>query len=172
MLTISDLTSRFPRPGRVERIFVRSARRGPVVGLDHAAILPGGLAGDHRGKPSPRAVTLIQAEHLPAIAALCGMKSLDPATLRRNVVVSDINLLALRDWRFRLGTALLEGTGVCPPCSRMEEILGPGGYNAMRGHGGIVARVIEEGEIRRGDQLLAIEPLAGPLGKAATSSQP
>jgi MOSC domain-containing protein YiiM len=74
--------------------------------------------------------------------------------LRRNLLISGINLLALKDRPFRIGAVLLEGTGLCHPCSRMEAVLGPGGYNAMRGHGGITARVLESGELHVDDALV------------------
>ena len=150
-----DLLRRFPFEGRVEWIGVRPARRADVKSLMEAEITENGIAGDHRARPGKRAVTLIQAEHLPTIAALSGHNEVDPALLRRNIVVSGINLLALRHRRFRVGTALLEGTAPCAPCSRMEEALGPGGYNAMRGHGGICATVIKPGRVAIGDAIVA-----------------
>lgn len=118
-----------------------------------------GLVGDHySGRSGKRQVTLVQAEHLPAVAAMLGVEEVDPQKLRRNLVISGINLLALRDRRFRIGDeVVLEGTGACHPCSKMEENLGPGGYNAMRGHGGITARVIRGGMIRQGDMVAPVE---------------
>ena len=85
---------------------------------------------------------------------LSGHDAVAPATLRRNLVVSGIPLAALRGRRFRIGDVLLEGTDACDPCSRMEAALGPGGYNAMRGMGGLCARILEGGTLRRGDAVL------------------
>jgi MOSC domain-containing protein YiiM len=96
-------------------------------------------------------VTLIQHEHLATVAALLGRDAIDPAVLRRNIVVSGINLLALQDRTFQLGETVLEGTGPCEPCERMELNLGAGGYNAMNGHGGICAKVVAGGVVRVGD---------------------
>ena len=66
-------------------------------------------------------------------------------------MVSGLNLLALKGKRFRIGSVVLEYTGLCHPCSKMETALGPGGYNAMQGHGGITAKVVEAGELAIGD---------------------
>jgi len=131
----------FPRPGRVMWIGLRPARDSPVEVVTEArAEVGSGLAGDRwtpsRGGQGTRQVTLLQAEHLPVVAALVGRDELDPAVLRRNVVVEGINLTALQGSRVEVGRAVLELTGPCSPCSKMEVALGPGGYNALRGHGG------------------------------------
>jgi MOSC domain-containing protein YiiM len=151
---IQILLSSVPRIGKVEWIGVRPARREPVIAVDNAEIREGsGLTGDRfrGGASSKRQVTLIQAEHLPVIAQLLGRDRVDPSLLRRNIVVSGINLLSLNGAKFTIGGAVLEGTGPCHPCSRMEETFGAGGYSAVRGHGGITARVLTGGIIHIGD---------------------
>ena len=150
----NELLSSLPQVGRVEWIGVRPAHREPLVIVDSVEARAGrGLTGDRfRGNASSkRQVTLIQAEHLAVVARLLGRDQVDPALLRRNIVVSGINLLALNGAQFAIGGALMQGTGPCHPCSRMEETFGAGGYNAVRGHGGITARVVTGGLIHIGD---------------------
>lgn len=152
------LLDRLPRAGRVEWIGIRPARNADMIVLDRVGLVPGkGLDGDRfdSHRDGPRQVTLIQQEHLAVIAACAGLDSVAPELLRRNLVVSGINLLALKDKRFRVGDALLEYSGPCHPCSKMERALGAGGYNAMRGHGGITARILETGRIGVGDRVVA-----------------
>lgn len=141
------------RPGRVEWIGLRPARRVAMQMVEVASLDPeAGIVGDrYAGRSGERHATLIQLENLAAIAAHLGLDAVRPERLRRNIVVSGLNLLALKDRRFQLGEAVLETTGECHPCSRMEEIFGSGGYNAVRGHGGITARVLEGGTVRIGD---------------------
>ncbi|MGE0487151.1 MAG: MOSC domain-containing protein [Gammaproteobacteria bacterium] len=151
--TLAELFDSLPRSGRVTWLGARSARRAPLTACDRLILdAASGIAGDHyAGRSGRRQVTLVQHEHLAVLAALLARDDIDPALLRRNVVVAGINLLALAKRRFRMGATLLEGTGACHPCSRMEETFGAGGYNAVRGHGGITARVISGGIVHLGD---------------------
>ena len=147
----------FPKPGRLVWIGLRDSRNGPVLSVDEAlADSKAGLLGDrYAGRSGDRQVTLIQQEHLAVIESFCGCP-VRAEMLRRNLLVSGINLLALRKSRFRVGEVLLETTGLCHPCSKMEAVLGEGGLNAMRGHGGLTARVIESGCLRVGDAVFPV----------------
>ncbi|MDX8353488.1 MOSC domain-containing protein [Cognatiyoonia sp. IB215182] len=143
------MMARHAVPGRLEWIGVRAERHAPVDIVETVELIETGLVGDH-ARAGKRAVTLIQAEHLPVIAALSGHAHIAPEQLRRNLVVSGLNLLAIRKGPLRIGEAIIDLQGPCPPCSRMETELGPGGYNAMRGHGGWYASVIRPGRISSG----------------------
>ena len=114
-MSLAELKAGYAAPGRVEAIFLRPARRAPVI------------------------------------AALAGLDVVDPAVLRRNIVVSGLNIAAFRGRRLCLGAVEIALTVPCHPCSRMEEALGQGGYTAMRGHGGMCAEVVTPGEIVVGD---------------------
>ena len=154
--TVARLLATLPQTGRLEWIGQRPLRREPLVALPEAELLTDShLLGDH-ARPKAggkRQLTLIQHEHLAAVAGYLGLDApLDPARLRRNLVVRGLNLLALKNRQLHIGDeVILDITGECHPCSRMEEELGPGGYNAMRGHGGLTAHIAQGGIIRVGD---------------------
>jgi len=153
---MKDLFRIIPQKGKVEWIGIRPKKKEELTAVKSIKVHKGtGLLGDHfkRSSSSKRQVTLIQQEHLIAVSSILGKKRIDPKLTRRNIVVSGINLLSLKHHQFRIGSVILETTGICDPCNRMEENLGSGGYNSMRGHGGITATVIEDGEIKLGDRI-------------------
>ena len=155
MTNLETLLNTLPQTGKVDWIGLRPEKKAAMKIIDRVyADTKTGLLGDrYSGRSGERQVTLMQSEHVPVIAACLGMQTLDPILFRRNILIKGINLLALKNKTFLIGLAKLEMTGLCHPCSFMEQTLGPGGYNAMRGHGGITARVIEDGEISLGDEV-------------------
>lgn len=168
MLGLRDLTQRVIGTGRLEAILLRPERGVAAVAVEAVLAEAGrGLIGDRssarRASPpggSKRQVTLLQAEHLPLIAGWIGREALDAALLRRNLVVGGLNLLSARSpfsdqvLHVRIGEqVVLQLTGPCDPCSKMEAALGPGGYNALRGHGGLTARVLTGGRLAVGDSV-------------------
>ena len=151
---LKELLDLIPQTGKLEWIGIRPGKKQALTALKSVRIEQGsGLEGDRfRGSVSgKRQVTLIQQEHLQVVANILGKSEIDPGWIRRNLVVSGINLLSLKHQSFQIGEVVLQTTGICAPCNRMEENLGPGGYNAMRGHGGITAKVLQTGEIQIGD---------------------
>ena len=153
-LEMKELLDTMPQIGSLDWIGVRPSREEPMDTLESVEIcLENGLVGDRfaGSAGAKRQVTLIQKEHIPVIQAILGCDEIKPETLRRNLLVSGINLQALKGKTFSIGNVVLLGTGNCPPCSKMEDSLGAGGYNAMRGHGGLTASVVTAGKISVGD---------------------
>ena len=167
--TLRQLTQQFSQTGKLDAIYLRPAHGVNCTSVQQVrAIALKGLLGDRASSApsrnplssnrpeSKRQVTLIQAEHIAVISALIG-KPVDAKMLRRNLVVSGINLLAAKTlfkdqiMQLTIGDVILQVTGPCEPCSKMETTLGHGGYNAMRGHGGITAKIIKGGELKIGD---------------------
>ena len=164
MSPLQALIAEVPQTGRVRWIGVRPESRANMIELEAVeARRDAGLTGDHArpGARNARQVTLIQWEHLAVINFLLGRPEGQPVMaqdLRRNLVVSGINLFSLKGRRFKIGQAIFETTGWCQPCARLEQRLGTGTFQAVRGHGGITARVIESGIIRLDDEV-RVEPL-------------
>ncbi|KMW56870.1 MOSC domain protein [Candidatus Rhodobacter oscarellae] len=149
MTPLAELLVADAKPGRVHWIGLRPGRLQDMQDMADVEIAEAGLVGDH-GRANKRAVTLFQAEHLSVLESFVG-RPVAPAELRRNILVEGLNLSAFRGAELQLGGARLEITGPCAPCSRMSQALGPGGYNALRGHGGWCARVVSPGFVCIGD---------------------
>jgi MOSC domain-containing protein YiiM len=168
--SLRALTAQFVQHGTLKAIYLRPARGTPCVAVNSTTAIAGrGLQGDRAATTpsrnplgSNRQITLIQAEHIAVIAALMGTKHIDTALFRRNLVVSGINLLAAKSlfkdqpMQLTIGNVVIEITGPCEPCSKMEAALGAGAYNAMRGHGGVTAKVSIGGDLTLGDAVSCI----------------
>lgn len=162
--SLRDLTSQFAQKGRLDNIYLRPAKGVVCVNTHQAEAIVGlGIKGDRvsdfpsrQTNGSKRQVTLIQSEHLTVIEAFL-KKPINPILLRRNLLISGINLIATKSLfkdqliYVEIGDVILEVTGPCEPCSKMEVQFGEGAYNAIRGHGGVTARIIKGGVLNVGD---------------------
>jgi MOSC domain-containing protein YiiM len=147
-------------PGELEWIGLRTERRGEIEVVEHAQALVGlGLEGDHRCLKTPgsaRQVTIISREYIHQIAQQLGMDFIDPVLLRRNLVISGMNMNLLRFQRLQIGNVILETSALCDPCSRMDENLGKGAASAMFGYGGLCAKIIQGGNLAVGDPVVRL----------------
>jgi MOSC domain-containing protein YiiM len=97
-------------------------------------------------------VTLISSEDLDYIQSELGIR-VKGGEHRRNIVTRGIRLEDLRRKRFRIGEALLEYDRPRPPCRHVQDLSEPGMTRALKGRGGICARVVEGGTIRAQDAI-------------------
>ncbi len=100
-------------------------------------------------------ITLIEGEDLDVIENELGI-SVGNGEHRRNVVTRGVRLLDLRRKKFRIGEALLEFDRSRPPCRHVQDLSEPGMTRALKGRGGICARIVEAGRIRTQD-FIAVE---------------
>lgn len=151
-------------PGRLAGIARHDRPRGPVEALDRIAVTRGeGLHGDFRGAIRPgtsarRQVSLVEAESWAAAIADLGLvpgKAPPWHARRANLLVEDMRLPREAGRVIAIGNSLrIEVTAECEPCSRMEEIA-PGLKAALTPdwRGGVLGRVLDDGEIAIGDEV-------------------
>jgi MOSC domain-containing protein YiiM len=111
------------------------------------AVAGHGLEGcAHARAGTKRQVLFASREHLDAVGV-------EPGRIRENFTVEGVDVHA---WpigqQVRIGEALFEITMVCDPCERMEAIR-PGLQAELDGRRGMLARVLETGEVRAGDEI-------------------
>lgn len=148
--------------GRVEHIHLSGRAGEPMRAIDRIRLIAGiGLEGDRYAKGlgefskhpgTGRALTLIEAEVLDSLRASLGI-DLHPGEARRNVTTRGIALNALVGQRFRIGGVLCEATRLCEPCQYLQDLLVKPILHPLRHRGGLRADVLQDGEIRIGDEV-------------------
>lgn len=118
-----------------------------------------GVTGDARGIVKPnknkRQVSLMELSDWQAATAEIGAE-VEWQRRRANLLVDGIDLPQRAGAILRIGeTARIETTMECDPCIRMEQVA-PGLMDALRPdwRGGVLGRVLSEGEIRVGDPII------------------
>ena len=146
--------------GSVVSMRVCVGHREPMKSVESADMVAGyGIEGDRhatsRGPRTRRQVLLMDVETLGAFG-------LEGGQTRENVTTRGIDLHALpAGSRVALGAdAVVEITGFCDPCGRMDEVR-DGLREAMVDRRGMLATVIEGGAVKIGDPARALEGAAG-----------
>lgn len=116
-------------------------------------------------------ITFIDADVLEDVRARLALEALDPIQTRRNIVLRGVPLLQLIGQEFTLDfgdeQVEFEGASHCAPCAWMDAMYGEGAREALRGRGGLRARILTDGEIRRGRAMLTTD---APLDLGATTA--
>ena len=140
-------------PPRVTAVHVAPGRRLPVRSVESVLAEAGkGLIGDRYHGTKHRHVSVQSATSLAEAAEVYGAP-IDPAGTRRNVTISHGEVPRTPGVRLRIGDVLLEVVRVAAPCKLLDDTLGRGAQEALRGRGGSIFRVLEGGEIRVGDRV-------------------
>ena len=147
--------------GVVERIFIASKGSAAMERVEEVRTIEGcGIEGDRYCEGTGFwtrygdvcEVTLIESEDLDYIQNEIGI-SVKNGEHRRNIITSGVRLGDLRRKRFRIGEAVLEYDRPRPPCRHVQDLSEPGMTRALKGRGGICARVVESGWIRVRDAI-------------------
>ena len=136
--------------GQVEAIHVAAAQGAPMEALASVECRTDfGLAGDRYARPGSKGqVTLVSSADLAQAASVLGAP-IPPGATRRNVTLSIA--LPPPGARVRLGDVVLEVTGPAEPCGLMDECVGAGAKEALKGRAGVRARVVAGGTLKVGD---------------------
>ena len=153
--------------GSVLSINIAPAAEAATLSIDNVRAVPGrGLEGDRYylstgtspdGNHAPeKEVTLVEAEQVEAFNREYDTM-FRPEETRRNIVTRGVSLNDLVGREFRVGEARLRGIELCEPCSYLAKITDQRVLEGLLHKAGLRAQVVEEGVIRVGDGVIAID---------------
>lgn len=144
--------------GKLVAIAIKSESRAAMVELDCAEIsAEQGVAGDYRGKPGSRQVTVLSAEQWSDACSELGQE-LPWTTRRANLLVEGLSFTNTKDLTLRVGEVVLRITGETEPCGRMDEqAMGLRQALTPEWRGGVCCRVLSGGSISPGMNVLLSE---------------
>ena len=106
-------------------------------------------------------ITFFSMEIFRKLEAAFGLTSKSSGVLRRNVIVSDVDLNDLIGADFEIQGVKFRGTGHCKPCYWLDTAFAPGAEDFLQGNGGLRAEILSDGAIEIGDaHLLVSRPVA------------
>jgi MOSC domain-containing protein YiiM len=109
---------------------------------------------DYKGQ-----ITFFSIEVFDKLADQFGLTNKSAGNLRRNVIVSGVNLNDLIGQEFCIQGVRLRGTAHCRPCYWMNQAIAPGAEEFLQGNGGLRAQILSDGTIAVGDaRLVLAEP--------------
>lgn len=142
---------------RLEAIWIKRARLGPMDPAPHAALVAGrGIVGN-ANQDGRRQVTIIAREVFDELRHSLGA-GVEPAMRRANLMVSGVALPETRGRVLRIGRVRIQVNGETRPCERMDQAF-PGLKDALAldGRGGVYGEVLDDGEIAVGDSVTLLE---------------
>jgi MOSC domain-containing protein YiiM len=145
--------SRDRSPGKLERIWIKRAKGGPMDPVTTALLEVGGGLRGNANRGGKRQVTIIAQERWSELMDALDA-DLSPSARRANLMVSGLNLDNSRGRALRIGTTRLLIRGETRPCEQMEAArAGLQELMKERWGGGAFAEVVEGGEIGVGDEV-------------------
>jgi MOSC domain-containing protein YiiM len=127
--------------GEEPAVEVREARLVAGQGIEGDRFF--GFKEDYKGQ-----ITFFSREMYDSLCAQFQVWDRGPEVFRRNVIVSGVDLNALIGVEFELQGIRFAGVAECTPCYWMDAAFHPGAEEALRGRGGLRARILSSGTLR------------------------
>jgi len=145
--------------GRLEAIWIKRARLGPMDPVERAILRAGAGLLNNANQGGKRQVTIICKESWAAVTERLGVE-IDPAARRANLMISGIDLKNTRGKILQVGSCRIQVWGETRPCERMDQAwMGLRAALQDTWGGGVFGEVLDDGEIGVGDMVQWVEEI-------------